>query len=196
MLLKRRLFFIRERVAMVKLTDTYDILDPETQAQIGLIREEPGLWVRILRVLTRKGSLPTVVNVYETEGQPPLFSIRRGFKFVRAKFEVFDAGGASLGCLKSKLLTIGGGLTLYDTAGQKTADVKGDWLGWDFKFLDASGNVLGLITKKWGGIGRELFTSADNYMVQVSDAVAQDPKLSIRLLAAAVALDMTFKERE
>src|SRR5258706_3651726 len=38
-LLDRTTFFIKERVAIVKLTDTYDILDPATGQQIGIARE-------------------------------------------------------------------------------------------------------------------------------------------------------------
>jgi uncharacterized protein YxjI len=74
--------------------------------------------------------------------------------------------------------------------------VKGDWKGWSFQFLDESGKVLGTITKKWGGIGRELFTSADNYMIQIDDAVSSDAKLATLLLAAGLSIDMVYKERE
>ena len=46
MLLSYRRFFVRERVAMLKLTDTYDIFDPATNAQIGVAKEEPPTWAK------------------------------------------------------------------------------------------------------------------------------------------------------
>jgi len=196
MLLNRKLFFVRERVAVLKLTDTYDILDPETGQQIGIAKEEPGGLAKALRVVAKKGKLPTTVNVYEDEKQPPLFSIKRPFTFVRSKLSITDNSGTSIGYMKSKLLTIGGGLHVYDTKDQKVAEVKGDWKGWNFQLVAADGTALGSITKKWGGIGRELFTSADNYMVSVEDSVAHDPKLSTLLLAAALSIDMTYKEKK
>jgi uncharacterized protein YxjI len=196
MLLNRKLFFVRERVAVMKLTDTYDILDPETQQPIGIAREEPGGLIKGLRLVIKKGMLPTTVNVYESEGQPPLFSIRRPFKLVRAKMNITDRGGAALGYMKSKLWTIGGGLKVYNMTDRQVAEVKGDWRGWNFQFLDEGGKVLGTITKKWGGIGRELFTSADNYMIQIDDAASSDPKLATLLLAAGLSIDMVYKERE
>jgi uncharacterized protein YxjI len=146
-LLNRKLFFVRERVAMLKLTDTYDILDPQTSQPIGIAKEEPGTLVKILRVFAKKGKLPTRVNIYEDEQQPPLFSITRPFTFIRAKLSIFDSTGTCIGYMKSKLLTIGGGLHVYDTSDQKVAEVKGDWKGWDFKFLGADGTELGAITK-------------------------------------------------
>jgi uncharacterized protein YxjI len=194
-LLNRKLFFVRERVAALKLVDTYDILDPETKAPIGIAKEEPSGLVKVLRIVLKKGTLPTTVNVYEDEKQPPLFTIKRPFKLMRAKLNIIDRAGASLGYLKSKLFTFKGRLMVYDTTDRQVAEVKGDWRGWNFQFLDAGGKVLGTITKKWGGIGRELFTSADNYMIQIEDAVSADAKLATLLLAAALSIDMVYKER-
>jgi uncharacterized protein YxjI len=195
-LLNRKLFFVRERVAVLKLTDTYDILDPETQQPIGIAKEEPGGLIKFLRVIMKKGNLPTTVNVYEDETRPPLFTIKRPFTFLRSKLSITDSTGSSLGYMKSKLLTIGGGLTVYDTTNRQVAEVKGDWKGWNFQFLGEGGKPLGSITKKWGGIGRELFTSADNYMVQIDDAASSDSKLATLLLAAALSIDVVYKERE
>jgi uncharacterized protein YxjI len=73
------------------------------------------------------------------------------------------------------------------------AEVKGDWKGWNFKFLDTSGHELGSVTKKWAGIGKELFTSADNYMIALGEA-SQAGSAPL-LLAAGIAIDVVYKER-
>ena len=56
--------------------------------------------------------------------------------------------------------------------------------------------MLGTVTKKWAGIGRELFTSADNYMIALSDASQANPGVAALLLAAGLAIDIVFKEKE
>jgi hypothetical protein len=76
------------------------------------------------------------------------------------------------------------------------AQVKGDWKGWNFQLLDANGGELGVITKKWAGIGRELFTSADNYMISLSDATGIHAGNVVLLLAAGLAIDVVFKEKQ
>jgi hypothetical protein len=53
---------------------------------------------------------------------------------------------------------------------------------------------LGRVSKQWGGMAREMFTSADNYVVGVSDAVAGDNNTKILMLAAALTIDMVLKE--
>ncbi len=39
-MLNRQTYFIREHVGFMKLSDTYDILDPEAQNQIGIAKEK------------------------------------------------------------------------------------------------------------------------------------------------------------
>jgi uncharacterized protein YxjI len=101
-----------------------------------------------------------------------------------------------LGSFRSKLFSLGGGFWVQDAQGQPLAEVKGDWKGWNFRFLSADGSELGVVTKKWAGLGRELFTSADNYVVSLGAATAQGGDSAALLLAAGLAIDIVFKERK
>ena len=52
---------------------------------------------------------------------------------------------------------------------------------------------LGHVSKKWGGVAKELFTSADTYAVDVSPDLSDQPMAKMLVLAAALATDMIFK---
>lgn len=188
-------YFVREHAGIIKLTDVYDIIDPETNRRVGVALENPGALFKWLRLLVNKQLMPTKVEIKETEDGPALLSIHRGFTFLRAKISVRDGEGNELGFFKSKIFSLGGGFFVYDKLGQQVAHVKGDWKGWNFKFLDSSGNELGTITKKWAGIGKELFTSADNYIIALNESLQQNPAVVALLLAAGLAIDVVFKER-
>ena len=196
-MLSRNTYFIREHVGFMKLTDTYDILDPETQDQIGIAKEKPGTFKKLLRLLVNKRLLSTKIFIYE--GSDPddeskiLFSIQRGFTLFRSKVDVFDAGGNLIGWFKSKAFSIGGAFRVFEASGQEVAFVKGDWKGWNFRFLDTEGSEIGTVTKKWAGIGKEMFTSADNYMISLNGEPSQ--LLATLLLAAGLAIDMVYKEK-
>jgi uncharacterized protein YxjI len=194
-LLERTTFFIKERVAVLKLTDTYDILDPANGQTIGIAKEEPPTWAKFLRLAINKHKLPTAINIYEAEGAPPVVSVRRGFTFLRSKLQVV-AGGKSLGYFKSKLISIGGGFLVFDSKDQQVAEVKGDWKGWNFRFLNKSGREIGTVTKKWAGLGKELFTSADNYIISLNDPGATNPDTTALLLAAGLSIDVVYKEND
>jgi uncharacterized protein YxjI len=181
----------------MKLTDTYDILDPETKDQIGIAKEKPGTFKKLLRLLVNKRLLSTKIFIYE--GSDPndeskmLFSIQRGFTLFRSKVDVFDGGGNLIGWFKSKAFSIGGAFRVFEASGQEVAFVKGDWKGWNFRFLDTEQNEIGTVTKKWAGIGKEMFTSADNYMIALNGEPSQ--VLATLLLAAGLAIDMVYKEK-
>ena len=53
---------------------------------------------------------------------------------------------------------------------------------------------IGSVTKKWAGLGKELFTSADNYVISLSDLSGVNPEASALLLAAGLSIDIVFKE--
>lgn len=195
MLLGHRHYFVKEHVAVLKLTDVYDILDPETQQPLGIAKEEPPSWAKYLRLVVNKHFLPTAVNVYEAggaAGRPPVVSIRKSFSFLRANVSVVDGTGRPLGYFKSKLFSLGGGFWVMDTADRQVAEVKGDWKGWNFRFLGPDGREIGTVTKKWAGVGKELFTSADNYMISLPEV---SPESASLLLAAGLAIDVVFKEQ-
>lgn len=193
MLLNQRQFLVKERVGLLKLSDTYDIFDPETNRQSGIAKEEVPGWVKALRLLISKKLMPTTVRVYENEGSPAVLTLSRGITLFRANVRVEDARGNEIGRLQSKLFSLGGGFLVFNSAGQQIADVKGDWKGWNFKLLSTSGQELGVVTKKWAGIGKEFFTNTDNYMISISDPT---PGIAPLLLAAGLAIDIVFKENQ
>lgn len=194
-MLNRRTFFIREQVGTFKLKDTYDILDPETQEQIGLAHEATPPWAVWLRLLVNKRFLPLAVVVRERADGPALLRIERGWSFLRAKVHVIDAHDAPIGYFKSKLFALGGGFYVFNAQDVQVAEIKGNWKGWDFRFLDGTGHEIGVVTKKWAGLGRELFTTADNYLISIHDAGAAQAASSALLLAAGLAIDTVFNEQ-
>ncbi len=194
-MLSRTTYLIKEQVAFLKLTDRYDIYAPETGQPIGFAQEQAGWFMHLLRLLVNKQMLPTRVEVFERENAPALLAIRRGFTLLRSKVHVLDRDGHEIGYLKSKVFSLGGGFYVFDSQNSQVAEIKGDWKGWNFKMLAADGKELGTVTKQWAGIGREFFTSADNYIIALADGMPANPGLAALLLAAGLAIDIVFKEQ-
>jgi uncharacterized protein YxjI len=186
MLAQQKTFLVKERVAFVKLTDTFDILDPATSQPAGIAKEEPSGLAKILRLVINKRLLPNRVNIYNADGSVAI-SIRKGA--LSSKIQIVAPNGEVRGFFKAKFLS---GLRVLDRTGQQVADVKGDWKGWNFKITATGGAEIGTITKKWAGIGKELFTSADNYIVSVADGAGEG--MALLLLAAAISIDVIYNE--
>jgi uncharacterized protein YxjI len=195
-MLDRTAYFIKEHVGLLKLSDTYDILDPETQEQIGIAKEKPGGLVIALRFLLNKKLLPTKVFVYEgsdfNNDASLVFSIQRGVMLFNTRVNVLDENGAVVGWFKSKFFSLGGAFRVFDASGKEVALVQGDWKGRNFQFLDMSGREIGRVNQKWAGLAKEFFTSADQYVISLNSQPT--PGLAILLLAAGLAIDTVFKE--
>jgi uncharacterized protein YxjI len=195
MMLDRKMLLIKERVGFLKLVDTFDIYDPVTGAQIGIARETAGVLLKLVRLLISKHLLPALVEVRERDDTPVLMTLRRGFTFLRASVSVRDGMNMEVGLLKSKLFSIGGGFHVLDAQQQPIAEVKGDWKGWNFRFLAPDGSELGTVTKKWAGLGKELLTSADNYIIALAEGRQLPRNTAMLLLAAGLAIDTVYKEK-
>ena len=53
-MLNRKQYFVREHAGLLKLSDVYDILDPDTRAKIGEAREEISGLVKFLHMRSVK----------------------------------------------------------------------------------------------------------------------------------------------
>lgn len=193
-MLDRKTYVVRERVGFMKLVNTYDLLDSETGQAIGIAKEEPPGIVKYLRLLGNNKWLPTRVNVYEDEGAPPVLSIHRGVALFRPKVHV-HAGDRVIGYFQPKFISIGPSFRIFDMQDNEIGSVKGDWKGWNFALLSSTGDELGRVTKKWAGL-KELFTNADMYVIALNDAATGRRDVAQLLLAAGLAIDTVFKEKD
>jgi uncharacterized protein YxjI len=197
MLLDQKTYVMKERVGFMKLTDVYDILDPQSGAPIGVAKEEPNPWAKWLRLIIKKALMPTVINVYEgAEGasSTPVLSIRRGVALLRPKV-IVSANGRVIGYFQAKAFSLGGAFRMFDPSDAEVGLVKGDWKGWNFQMLGTNGEELGRVTKKWAGLGKELFTNADTYVIALSETNVVRPNIAPLLLAAGIAIDTVYKEK-
>ena len=82
---------------------------------------------------------------------------------------------------------------VLDANDQPLCMLQGKWTSWDFSFK-VGDQELGRVTKKWAGLGKELFTTADNYVLEIGNAVPADHPVRQLILAAVMCIDMVLKE--
>ncbi|MDB5308299.1 MAG: hypothetical protein JWO38_2501 [Gemmataceae bacterium] len=193
-MLDRNRFVVKEQIKILSSTQTYAIMDGESGEQTGTAQEVIGLLVKALRWVMSKQLLPTRVEVREKPDDSLVFTIRRGVYLFRSRVEVLDAQGALIGYFRSKILTISGGFHVYDKDDKHFAEVKGKMFGFDYRFRTPDGKMeLGRVSKKWGGVMKELFTSADSYGVEINPELAEQPMAKMLILAAVLAIDLIYK---
>jgi len=189
-------FIVRERVAFMKLADRYDIVDPENGRIVAYAKESISTGLKLLRLLFGKSLFPTTLVLYDEESGQALYKLVKSFSFIRSKASVQEADGREIGYFVSRFFSIGGRLDVFSANGKKMADLKGNWTGWEFAFSSGSGVELGRVSRRWGGFARELFTSADDYLVLIREDLRSNTDLSALILMAALAVDVIYKEKK
>lgn len=191
--LRRNLYIVKEHIGFFKAANNYDVFDPETGNEILHCREPRlGMVTRMLRFTDFKRNTPFDIHVTTPAGEPVL-RVERGISLFLSKVNVLDEIEERVGGFKQKLFSIGGAFHVLDASDQVRCTLQGKWTGWEFKFLHQD-RELARVSKKWTGLGKEFFTSADNYILQISDDVPPDNPLRILILGAVFCIDMVLKE--
>ncbi|MFT5940469.1 MAG: hypothetical protein ACI8R9_002607, partial [Paraglaciecola sp.] len=151
-----------------------------------------GLITKLLRFTDFKRMTPFDVQVTSPSGER-VVRILRDISFFVSKVVVRDQDNDVIGSFQQKFFSIGGKFDVLDKNDQLICTLQGKWTGWDFHFRHGDQDFAH-VSKKWNGIGRELFTSADNYILEIADGVAKDDPVRKLILAAVVCIDMVLKE--
>lgn len=192
--INKNLFFVKEHVKLFKAANSFDIIDPESKQTVLLCQEENlGFFTKIFRFTDYKRMTPFNMEIKTPEGQR-LLIVRRGVSFFLSSVEVLDERNQLIGKFKQKFFSIGGKFEVLDGSERPLCMLKGKWTSWDFKFVSNDGKEFATVTKRWSGIGKELFTSADNYILQISNDVPADHPLRLLILAAVMCIDLVLKE--
>jgi uncharacterized protein YxjI len=192
--LNKNLFFVKEHVKIFKAANSFDILDPDSKQLVLQCREENlGFFTKMFRFTDYKRMTPFNMEIKTPEGQL-ILTVRRGISIFLSEVEVLDERNQVIGKFKQKLFSIGGKFEVLDASERSLCMLKGKWTSWDFKFVANDGKEFATVTKKWSGLGKELFTSADNYVLQISNEVPADHPLRLLILSAVMCIDLVLKE--
>ncbi|MDB5308298.1 MAG: hypothetical protein JWO38_2500 [Gemmataceae bacterium] len=191
-MLNKDLFVVKEKAKLLSSRNSYEILD-NTAKVIGTAEQKTGGLALLLGMVM--GDPPTRIDFRQKPDDSLVFTVRRrGYLF--KKVEVVDAQGQLIGRYKAKRFSISGGFHVYDKDGKHTAEIRGKLLKANYTFFTPDGKTeMGSVAKKWGGMARELFTSADMYGVQIAPGFSGDPTAKMLILGAAVAIDALMNKR-
>ncbi|HEX3000109.1 MAG TPA: phospholipid scramblase-related protein [Armatimonadota bacterium] len=183
---------VKEQVGYFKAANAYDVFTPTTGMQVAAIREQvPNILFKLLKFTDNKTLLPFTVDILD-DNSMKLLTLKRPFTLFRSRVTIYDALGQKVGAFQQRF-SLGGKFDIYDAQDQQVARLQGDWKGWNFSLVGMDGQPMAAVTKKWAGLGKELLTSADNYVVSVQPTLT-DEQLRRIVVAAAICIDMVLKE--
>jgi uncharacterized protein YxjI len=189
----QNLFLVKEHAGLFKAANNFDVFDPDGGRKVMECREPNlGLLTKFFRFTDYKRMTPFEVVITGADGRP-VATVRRGFSLLLSTVDVLNGTGVRIGGFKQKLFSIGGAFSVLDSRDNEVCTLKGKWTSWDFRFLRGD-RELARVSKKWAGLGKELFTSADNYVLSIDAGVPENDNVRLLILAAVMCIDMVLKE--
>jgi len=183
-------YIINQKVQLLKMANEYQVLDDSGQP-IGKVKERLGGGGFILRLLINKAMLPFKLEITDNNEQVQA-TISRGFTFFMSKIQVTMPDGSAPFFIKQKFKMFKAQFDILDQSSQKIGSINGDWKAWNFSIVDMSGAEIGRVNKQWAGALKELFTTADKYMVTLDRSDIEYHK-KVAIISAAITIDMVLK---
>jgi uncharacterized protein YxjI len=183
---------VNQKAKLIELSNEYAIYDQHGN-RIGAIRQVGQSAIRkAVRLLTSFDQyLSHTLEVVDDAGAVQL-TVTRPSKVFKSRFLVSDAAGNDIGQIVQKNM-IGKIRFGFEIDGHEIGTLNGEnWRAWNFAVHDANGEEVARITKTWEGLAKTMFTTADNYVVQIHRPL-EEPLRSF-VVASALSVDTALKQ--
>ncbi len=183
---------VNQKAKFIEVNNEYAIYD-QNGIQIGAVRQVgQSTAKKALRVLTSVDQFMThKLQVVDVQGTV-LLALTRPAKFVKSKVIVQDGHGTEIGQIvqQNAIGKIRFGL---EAGGHTYGSIHAEnWVAWNFKVSDHTGTEVARITKTWEGLAKTMFTTADNFVVQIHRPL-EEPLRSL-VVASSLAVDTALKQ--
>jgi len=170
----------------------YAIFD-ETGAPCGTVVERGSGVAHFLRRIFFRSHRPFDIDIFGSAGQPVL-ALSRPFFFFFSDIGVTRSTGEFLGSAHRRFGIINKRYDLRDAQGNTFATVRSSLFKiWTFAIRDMQDQEVSRISKKWTGVLKEVFTDADNFLVEFGTAPWSPAQRAV-ILATSISVDFDFFE--
>jgi uncharacterized protein YxjI len=184
---------VSQRAKLIELTNQY-LIHGADRGVLGSIQQEGQSRLRkaVRFVSDIDQFLTHRLGVYDAEHRRVL-QLTRPRKVFKSRVLVEDGGGRKVGEIAQENVFGHIRFALVDAHGQRLGQVRAEnWRAWDFSITDSSGAEVARIDKKFVGVPKAVFTTADHYVVDIDPEL--DGDLRLLVIAAAAAVDTALKQ--
>jgi uncharacterized protein YxjI len=190
-LYEQPVLLVNQKTKLIELTNEYAVLDGNGR-QIGAVVQVGQTTVKkAVRLFSQLDQFLThTLEVRDARG--PVLVLTRPAKLMKSRVVVSLPDGRPVGEIVQANVF---GRIRFDlvAGGQVVGAIQAEnWRAWDFAITDAAGTEVARIQKKWEGLARTLFTTADRYVVRIH--VRLPEPLASLVIASALTVDTALKQ--
>src|SRR5687768_8499285 len=183
---------VNQKAKIIEINNEYAIYDGNGR-QLGAVRQVgQNMLKKAVRVLTSYDQYMThKLQIVDMNGTV-LLAVTRPAKLFKSRILINDAVGREVGQVVQQNM-VGKIRFTLEVGGEPIGSVNAEnWRAWNFSIRDQTDTEVARITKTWEGLAKTMFTTADNYVVQIHRPL-EEP-LRTLVVASAVSVDTALKQ--
>lgn len=191
-ILTEPILVVNQKAKLIELSNQYTVFDQHGSAIAAVNQVGQSTARKVLRLVSSLDQfLTTRLDITDSDGRVILRLTRPG-KIVKSTIIVSDGNDVELGRIVQQN-AIGKINFALESSGQRLGTIKAEnWRAWNFSITDAADREIARVTKTWEGLAKTMFTTADNYVLQISER-APEPLNSL-VVASALSIDTALKQ--
>jgi len=183
---------VNQKAKLIEINNEYAIYDANGR-QLGAVRQVgQSMLKKAARLLTSYDQFMThKLQVVDMNGTV-LLAVTRPAKMFKSRILINDALGREVGQVVQQNM-VGKIRFSLEVGGAPVGSIHAEnWRAWNFSIRDETDTEVARITKTWEGLAKTMFTTADNYVVQIHRPL-EEP-LRTLVVASAVSVDTALKQ--
>ncbi|MGW8884868.1 phospholipid scramblase-related protein [Streptomyces sp. NPDC055749] len=191
-LFNQQVLVVNQKAKLIEVTTEYSVFDQQGNTVGSVVQVGQSALRKVLRfVASIDQYLTHRLEIRDAYGQPQLL-LTRPAKFIKSRVVVQRPDGQPVGEIVQQN-AIGKINFAIMVDGRKIGAIKAEnWRAWNFAIVDHNDAEIARITKTWEGLAKTMFTTADNYVLQIHHQLPE-PLLSL-VVAAALTVDTALKQ--
>ncbi|SED62531.1 Protein of unknown function [Streptomyces sp. 2224.1] len=183
---------VSQKAKLIEVSNEYSVFDQHGNTIGAVVQVGQSTAKKVLRVVSSLDQYMThKLEIRDAYGQPQLI-LTRPAKIIKSKVIVQRPDGSPVGEIVQQN-AIGKINFAMMVNGQQIGAIKAEnWRAWNFAIVDHADTEVARITKTWEGLAKTMFTTADNYVLQIHHQLP-DPLLSL-VVATALTVDTALKQ--
>jgi uncharacterized protein YxjI len=185
---------VNQKVKLIEMANEYAVFDQNGRQLGSVVQVGQSALKKAIRFLSSYDQFMThKLELRDLHGQTVL-RMTRPAKVFKSRIIVELPNGQQVGEIVQENM-IGKIRFAFVVNGQQIGGIQAEnWRAWNFMIHDHTGQEIARITKTWEGFAKTMFTTADNYVVQIHRPL-QNPLASL-VVAAALTVDTALKQDE
>lgn len=183
---------VNQKAKLIEITAEFKVFD-QHGTQIGSVAQVgQSTLKKVARFVSSLDQFMThTYEIRDAAGTAQLV-LTRPAKFMKSKFRITRGDGTEVGAVVQDNV-FGKVHFSLEAGGKKLGSINAEnWRAWNFNVTDAAGTEVARISKTWEGFAKTAFTTADNFVVQIHNPMAEP--LHSLVIAAALCVDTALKQ--